>query len=815
MSQKKILIVGGVAGGASFAARMRRLDESASIIMFDKGDHISFANCGLPYHIGGTIADRSRLIVQTPESFKARYNVEVRVRSEVVSVDTRNKTVTVQGAKGEYKEPYDVLLLAPGAAPLRPPISGIDSDRIFTLRNLNDMDRIIATMKNGATRAAVIGGGFIGLETAENLRKKGLDVTLVELLDQVFVPVDKEMADILHAHLKMNGVRLILKDAVQSFEQEGREITARLKSGTEITADFAVLAVGVKPDTDFLRNTPIALNERGGIIVDSAMRTNVQDVLAVGDAVEVQDLVSREKGMIPLAGPANRQGRIAANTIAGRSSAYRDTQGTAVVKVFDLTAAVTGINEKTARKLCIPYIKSYTHSLSHAGYYPGAAPMTVKLLFAPDTGLVLGAQIIGTEGVDKRIDVLALAVRQQMTVEDLTEQELAYAPPYGSAKDPVNMAGFVAENILSGLMPVFYAEDLESRDPASTVLIDVRDQEEIESGMIPGAVHIPLNRLRSRLGELDTSKEYWIYCRVGLRGYIAQRQLLQEGFRAKNLSGGYTTWMSYTALLSSASFLDSQVANVCSSPDKDTAHSIVREIDASGMQCPGPILQLKSAVDSLEEGHRLRIKATDSGFAMDVPAWCHRTGNALVSLSSEGGVFDAVVQKGRDKTSCRPAEPNPPNGKTIVVFSNDFDRLMAAFIIGNGGAAMGAEVTMFFTFWGLSLLRKENHTKVKKSLVERMFGVMLPRGPKKMSLSKMNMGGLGTSMMQAEMKKKNVMTLPELVLQAKQSGIHLVACTMSMDIMGIKKEELIDGIEYAGVGYYLGKADQSSYNLFI
>ncbi len=813
MSGKKILIVGGVAGGASFAARMRRLDEGAQIIMFDKGEHISFANCGLPYHIGGTIAERGRLIVQTPESFKARYDVEVRVRSEVVSVDTENKTVTVKTKADEYKEPYDVLLLAPGAAPLRPPIPGMDSDRVFTLRNLSDMDGIIARMKEGATRAAVVGGGFIGLETAENLRKKGLDVTLVELSDQVFVSMDKEMADILHAHLRLNGVRLILKDGVRRFETGAGEILTELSSGTEITADFVVVAVGVKPDTDFLKGGPIALNDRGSIIVDGAMRTTVKDVLAVGDAVEVLDLVSKQTAMIPLAGPANRQGRIAANTVAGLSSTYRDTQGTAVAKVFDLTAAVTGINEKTAKKRAIKYLKSYTHSLNHAGYYPGAVPMAVKLLFAPDSGRVLGAQIVGTEGVDKRIDVLALAVRQQLTVSDLIDQELAYAPPYGSAKDPVNMAGFVAENILGGLMPVFYAEDLETRDEASTLLVDVRDKEEIEGGMIPGAVHMPLNELRRRMKEIDKSREIWIYCRVGLRGYIAQRQLLQNGYRAKNLSGGYTTWQSVTAALSSATFFEARTANVCSSPDKDNAHSIAKEVDACGLQCPGPILQLKTGVDDLEEGKRLRIKATDSGFAMDVPAWCHRTGNTLVSLSSRDGVFDAVVQKGASGASCRTIDAK--NGKTLVVFSNDFDRLMAAFIIANGAAAMGGEVTMFFTFWGLTLLRKENGNGVRKNFVEKMFGAMLPKGPKKMTLSKMNMGGLGTSMMQAEMKKKNVMTLPELVQQAKAQGIHLVACTMSMDIMGIKKEELIDGIEYAGVGYYLGKADDSAYNLFI
>ncbi|MBN1758519.1 MAG: FAD-dependent oxidoreductase [Chitinispirillaceae bacterium] len=540
----KILIIGGVAGGASFAARMRRLDEQAEIIMFDKGEYISFANCGLPYHIGDVITDREDLILQTPERFNARYNIDVRVRSEVTAINTTEKTVSIKTPERSYTENYDILLLSPGSTPIRPPIPGIENDLIFTLRTIPDMDRIKTfARKTGKGHAVVIGGGFIGLEVAENLRHIGHSVSLVELADQVFAPADREMANILHRHMQHKGIDLYLTKGADKFSKTGDgKIITFLSSGKQLVADFVVLAIGVRPDTGFLSDSGIALNKQGAIIVDEHMRTNSTDVYAVGDAVEVTDLVAGVKASMPLAGPANRQARIAADNAAGIPSTYKHTQGTAICKVFDLTAAVTGISEKNARKLGIPYLKSYTHSSSHASYYPGATTMSVKLLFAPDTGRVLGAQIIGEEGVDKRIDVFATAVRHRLTVSDLTELELSYAPPFGSAKDPVNMAGYVAENILSGRMPHFHVEDLEGRDDATSVLLDVRTRGEHAAGTIQGSVLIPVDKLRERIAELDKKKEIQVYCRVGLRGYIAARILLENGFRVKNLSGGYLTY---------------------------------------------------------------------------------------------------------------------------------------------------------------------------------------------------------------------------------------------------------------------------------
>jgi NADPH-dependent 2,4-dienoyl-CoA reductase/sulfur reductase-like enzyme/rhodanese-related sulfurtransferase len=548
LRNRNVCIVGGVAGGASFAARLRRLDEHASIIMYDKGNFISFANCGLPYHIGEVIPDRADLIIQTPQQFRARFNIDVRIRSEVTAVSPEKKELTVSTDGNETTENYDILMLAPGSIPMRPPIPGIDLPCIYSLRTIPDMDHIkkmAAENRNG--HAVVIGGGFIGLETAENLRHIGLEVTLVEMLDQVFAPADREMADLLHRKLRSNGISLITGNGVKTFTGNGdTSLTVTLADNRELSADFVILSIGVRPDTAFLQGSGISLNKQGAIIVDEHMRTAFPDIYAVGDAIEVTDFVSRTKASIPLAGPANRQARIAADNVVGKTTTYKDTQGTSICKLFDLTAAVTGLNEKNARKLGIPYRKSYTHSANHATYYPGACVLSLKLLFSPDDGTVLGAQIIGKDGVDKRIDVLAEAVRHKLTITDLSELELAYAPPFGSAKDPVNMARFVAENILTGDMPVFYCEDIARHDPEKTLLLDVRTAGEHRRGAIPDSINIPVDELRDCLDELDRGKEVLLYCQVGLRGHVATRMLLQHGFTVKNLSGGYRTYETVT-----------------------------------------------------------------------------------------------------------------------------------------------------------------------------------------------------------------------------------------------------------------------------
>lgn len=543
----KIVVVGGVAAGMSTAARARRLSETATIIVLERSHYVSFANCGLPYHIGGQISDREQLLLQTPQTLAETLNLDVRTGHEVLSVNRSDKSVTVKdlGTGHEYIERYDRLVLCPGAHPIRPALPGIDHPRLFTLRNIEDMDVIKAAIDAGAQSAIVIGGGYIGVEMCENLRHRGLRVDLIEMLDQIMPPLDPEMARDLQYHLEYHGVQLHLGTAATSFADADGCVVVTLKDGAALMAELVILAAGVRPDVHLARVAGIELGPRGGIKVDAHMRTSDPDIYAAGDAVEVIDTISGEPALVALAGPGNRQGRIAADYILGRNSAYSSTQGTAIVKVFDMTGGGTGASEKNLRRAGIPYRKIYIHPSGHASYYPGTAPIHVKLLFAPEDGRILGAQLVGYDGVDKRLDVLATVIRAGLSVYDLEELELAYAPPYGAAKDPVNMAGFVASNLLKGDIDFWYSEDFPSVTHGG-VLLDVRGATEYQSWHIPGAINIPLGQLRTRLKDLPRDRPIFLYCRVGFRSYLAYRILVQSGFSAvKTLAGGSKTFCSY------------------------------------------------------------------------------------------------------------------------------------------------------------------------------------------------------------------------------------------------------------------------------
>jgi len=543
----KLLIVGGVAGGATAAARARRLDERAEIVLFERGEHISFANCGLPYYIGGVIEKRDDLLVTTAKALGDRYHVDIRVFTEVMSIDPNNKRVEARNllTKKTYHESYDKLILAPGAEPLRPPLDGIELDTVLHLRNIPDSERIksyVDRMK--PEKAVVVGGGYIGLEMADNLVKRGVKTVILEMLDQVMAPLDYEMAALAHAHIKENGVVLELENGAKGFKKQGKGTVVSTKKGKDIECDLVILSIGVRPENKLASEAGLEIGERGGIKVDAAMRTSNPDIFAVGDAVEVRDFVTGHPTMTALAGPANKQGRIAADNAMGRKSLFKGTLGTSIVKIFDMTAASTGASEKLLKKYNMPYQVSYTHSGSHASYYPGAQIMAVKLIFSPGNGKILGAQIVGGDGVDKRIDVMATAIRGGMTVYDLEELELAYAPPFSSAKDPVNIAGFVAANILKGDVENVYWNELNRADNRESIFIDLRNKDELEeSGTIPGALHVPLNDLRDKLESLDKERAYIPFCAVGQRAYIGHRILSQKGFKSRNLSGGYRTYL--------------------------------------------------------------------------------------------------------------------------------------------------------------------------------------------------------------------------------------------------------------------------------
>ncbi|TDP59075.1 DsrE/DsrF/DrsH-like family protein [Aminicella lysinilytica] len=820
----KTVIIGGVAGGATAAARLRRLDESMEIVILERGEYISYANCGLPYYIGDVIKERQALLLQTPMAMKAKYNIDVRTSNEVEKINKDRKTVTVRSEQGEYEETYDDLIIATGSSPLKPPIPGIDNEGIYSLWTVPDTDRIRAIVDERKPKtAAVIGGGFIGLEMAENLHKRGIKVSIIEAQDQVMAPVDYDMAQLIHENLDMNGVSLHLGDGVSEFIRGDDMVTVKLASGAEVTADMVILSIGVRPNSQLAKDAGLQLNKRGGIKVDPWMHAfeegegnnQADGIWAVGDVIEVENFITKEKTMIPLAGPANKQGRIVANNIKGAAEEYKGSLGTSVAQVFDYTVASTGINEKTLRLAGKEKGRDYEVALivqkSHAGYYPMATPMTLKMLFDM-TGKILGAQIIGQDGVDKRIDTIATTIRLGGDVHSLAELELAYAPPYSSAKDPVNMLGFVAGNILDGKMSFVQWDEIKKE----MQVLDVTEDVERRIWAMDDSVHIPLGQLRERLDELDKNKTIVVYCAIGVRSYNGARVLAQCGFKDVQILAGGSSFYKSMTYVPCAGDSQKDEGNV---EDMNESGEI-KILDCCGLQCPGPIMKVNDALKIMKPGETVRVSATDMGFAKDVESWCQRTGNTFVGKERNGRENIVTIRKGNNSVGspCCPSSEKPaelPQGKTMIVFDGDLDKVLASFIIANGAAAMGRPVTMFFTFWGLNVLRKPEKVKVKKTMIEKMFGAMMPRGTGKLKLSNMNMMGMGTKMMKKVMKAKNVMSLEELIEEAKKNGVKLVACTMSMDIMGITADELIDGVELAGVASYLGDAEVSNVNLFI
>lgn len=810
----KILIIGGVAGGASTAARLRRLNEHAQIIIFERGNDISFANCGIPYYCGEIIKEKDSLLVMTPEKLKNLLNIEARVNSEVLKINRATKTITVLDKKNnlQYEENYDKLVLSPGAAPIKPPIKNINDNRIITVRNLDDADKIKNHLQEKKAKdVAVIGGGYIGLEMAENLAHLGLNVSLIELSSQVMAPVDYEIAAHAHNILRENGIDLILEDGVKTFESEDRLII-NLNSSKKIEADFAILAIGVKPESNLAIDAGLEIGTTGGILVNKRLQTSDSNIYALGDAIEITDIISKTPALIPLAGPANKQGRIIAENICGLDSEYKGTQGTAILKLFNTSIGATGNSEKALQKNGIPYLKAYIHGTSHASYYPEAFPILLKLLFSPSEGKILGAQAIGPEGVDKRIDIIATAIRFEKTVKDLTELELSYAPPFGSAKDPVNIAGMVAENILSGKMNPIYVEDLHKQSN-DTIIIDVRTELESSIGRIENSTSIPLESLRNKLEEIPKDKKIIVYCSKGLKSYFASRILMQNGFKnVHSLSGGYLLYKQILLDKNNKGTSTTMEYNTDNNDQSDI--TVTLQVDACAMQCPGPIMRLAESIKDLDEGQIIEIKSTEAGFKMDVMSWCNSTGNRLISASNEGKIIKAYVQKG-SKQNVENKTNKSENAQTIIVFSNDLDKALASFIIANGAAAAGKKVTMFFTFWGINILRKQKSPKVKKNLIDKMFGFMMPQGINELKLSKMNMLGMGSLMMKKVMKSKNVPTLEELIKMSEENGIKIIACNMAMEVMGIKEEELLDGIEIGGVAAYIEESSKSTNNLFI
>ena len=815
----KVVIIGGVAGGASTAARLRRMDERAEIIMLERGPNISFANCGLPYHIGEVIQDREKLIVVTPENLKEMLNIDSRVRNEVTRINRSSKTVTVLDLETgrEYEENYDKLVLSPGAGPVIPPLAGVDLPGVFVLRNLPDMDRIkeFVDQKKPA-HAVVVGGGFIGLEIAENLQHRGVAVTLIEMLDQVMAPIDYEMAALVHQHLTFKKIRLALGDGLKSIEKgEQGWLSVSLSSERKVDTEMVIISIGVRPENQLAREAGLEIGLRGTIVTNKHMQTSDPEIYAVGDAVQLSSRITHDATSLALAGPASRQGRVAADHICGRDASFDGVIGTSVVKVFDLTVAAVGLNQNQLDQAGLPNDNVIVHVSNHAGYYPGASPMALKLLYSPE-GKIYGAQAVGVEGVEKRIDVIATAMYAGLTVYDLEELELAYAPPFSSARDPVNIVGFTAANVLRGDVKLMHWKDVNKLDRHLYTILDARLPEELALGTIDGSINIPLQGIRQHFNEIPKDKPVLVYCQTGQRSYFVTRALNQLGFEAYNLTGGYKTYSHAVGRQSNFDVFENVTITsreeIKEIPPASSVSGAEFTVDACGLQCPGPVLKLFNKIKEVNEGDIVKVQATDFGFTSDVKFWAQSTGNRLLSVDSENGIITAVVQKGNPKKA---EVATLSQNKTMVIFSGELDKAMAALIIANGVIASGRQAGMFFTFWGLNLLRKNEPVKVKKTIIEKLFGFMMPRGTQRAKLSQMHLAGLGDALLKNIMKEKNVDSLSVMLQTAKDNGVRIMACQMSMDLMGIKREELIDGIEVVGVATMLASSDDSNAVIFI
>lgn len=879
---KTYVIVGGVAGGAGAAARLRRLDEEARIVLVERGAYLSYANCGLPYYAGNVINDRSKLFVTSEETFIDVLRIEVRTLTQATAISPDRHEVVLKDLRSGTEETlqYDALVLSPGASPFIPPIEGKDDKAVYTVRNVPDIDKVVSAIQSGARRATVVGGGFIGIEMAENLVERGLDVNMVEGAPQCMLSLDEDMAAQVHQALLNNGVKLHLNSKVEAIIRHGDTVEVKTSAGSIMDNDMVIMSIGVVPESGLAKDAGIKLGPKGHIIVNERFETSAKDVYAIGDAIQFRSQLTDTEQAIALAGPANKMARLVADAIVtGTCKPYPGTLGASAVKVFSISAGSVGLGSKQLDALKIPYETAITHATSNATYYPAAPSLSAKIHYSPSTGKLLGGQLVGGAGVDKHIDVISAIIAHEGTVQDLAEFEQAYAPPFNSAKDILNNLGFIAANNMEGLTRTITADKAQTLMDNGAFLLDVRTQDEFELGSINGAVNIPQSTLRAHLNELPADRPILVICTIGKRAHIACRILSQRGFKdVFNITGGYRTWsilLKDRSLRAEDSFhakaeppaqppaqlaaqpaaqlptqpdmnaIPQPVNGIASQPSDGTnphpAKGAVQEkapcgysqtaaptltLDACGLQCPGPIIQLKHKIDSLQNGQSLLVKASDPGFYSDVKSWCSLTGNRLDDLKQDpDGIITALITKA---TSGQPApsSPCPPQssalqpasgvkGATIIVFSNDFDRTLASFVLANGAAASGKDVVMFFTFWGLSVLRKHPNKRVKKDFMGKMFGAMLPSDMDHLKLLSMNFGGMGPKMMKSRMKKKNVSQLRQMFSEAKANNVRFIACQMSMDIMGITASELLDGVEIGGVGTYMAEASKSDVNLFI
>ncbi|MFW5995873.1 MAG: FAD-dependent oxidoreductase [Halanaerobiaceae bacterium] len=850
---KKVVIVGGVAGGAAVAARLRRLDEEAEILILEKGEHVSYATCGLPYHIGGVIEDKERLFIHTPRQLEKRFNIDVRTRCEVVGIDRKNKEVKINNLDYDQstRESYDYLLLSPGSSPVTPPIKGTGKKNVFTLNEISDAEKIMSYLRSHKPhRAVVIGAGFIGLEMVENLVEQGIRVSLIEKKEHVLPALDYEMAAALHNHLRRQKVELFLDTGVRAIVNTEEGIQISLSNGSDVPADFVIMAAGVSPNTELAEQAGLDTGKTGGILVDEYLRTSDENIYAVGDAVEVKNFVSGKPDFVPLAGYASKQGRVVANNIAGRKEKFNGVQRTTAIKMFDMIAASTGLTEEELEDIGIDYRVSYTISYHHAGYYPGATPLTIKVIFRSADGRLLGAQITGFKGVDKRIDVLSTALRYDKTVFDLQELELACAPPFGAAKDPVNIAGFAAGNILNGDVDPVQPLEFVEMEQEELQLLDVRNEIEKRIGEIEDSITIPLSELRENLDRLDRERPVLVYCANGMRSYIACRILSQNGFNeVKNLQGGYRLYSTIMAgredIVTDApegkirdgeigkkgtegeetvpvedSGLDNKETadgiageeGDTEASDKHAGEEDIKRVDVSGLTYPHPLLTVKNSLEGMGEGEELLIETSSPAQTRDILSLCRSINLAHVkSFSAQD--YSVIVEK-----SSPPEETEPKRGISMVVFSGEFDRVAAALLMATTAAAAGRNVHLFFTFWAVNILRKDREKNIDEEFMKNIFSRINSgedsENSDDLSLSRIGLLGKDPEIFRRIIENRDIESLTDLIALALENGVSLSACYMSMQLMGLKRNQLIEKIDVKGYASYF-ESSAGEINMFV
>ena len=821
---KKVIILGASICAIYAAKKLRRLNEDLDILIIDNNSDFSVENNSLPYFISDIISDKEKLIYEYIDELQSWYNIKIKRDSSISSINSLDKYVTFTDGSGEiFTEDYDYLIAVPSGKIGKPDIAGINTTGIFMLNSLSEAEKAKVYISEKQIKSIVIvSESYKGIQLAESLKRKGKDIILIDFSKKQLLPFDDEFQAYIEQILANGNIKLIKNEEIISFSNIENEIFIKFKDDKQIITNMVIWCPAEKPDIEYFQNSGVAISTDGYVKVNNKMKTSVDNIYSIGNFIEITDPQNSTDDYIESENTYISQAATAAENICDVEAIFKKNKSSFAIKVLDITAAITGRTEINIKKSNTDYNVIHVNSYSHEPSYPNSTPVYLKLLFSPN-GLILGAQAMGNEGPEKIIDIISTVMHLGGDVFALKDLEFCFSPPLSMQKAIINTAGYMAENVLKGFTSLAYSKEINNFDIEKQILLDVRSEQEYKTSHIHGAINIPLDNLRDTIMHLDKSKEIIVYCRTGVRGYAAQRILSQGGFYVKNLSGGYETYMLLNKSTQNSSQYEKDNDNITPKAFINDSNNVLKnlipsaKLDACGLSCPGPLLKVSSLVSKLEDGDILKVIASDQGFYTDIKAWCQRTNNKLLNISTDKGIITAFIQKSKiaSTKSADDEIDKAKDNKTLIIFSGDLDKALASFIIANGAASMGKKVTMFFTFWGLNIIRKPKRIKLKKGFLDKMFGIMMPRGSKKLTLSRLNMFGIGGKLIRKVMKSKNIYSLEELIETAVKNGVEIVACQMSMDVMGIRKEELIDSAKIAGVGYYIGETEDSNLNLFI